>query len=141
MRRPLPLLIAATLVWPAAVLATGFGGDAPPTRIPVPAKVFGATVDDRAGSSVTLTRVTLNGEVVFYGVVGEGQVAVPFERIANVRVEPTDDPAKVVAFATLRDGTTVRLVAEHDVPLYGDAAYGHYKIELEKVRRVVFAEP
>jgi hypothetical protein len=141
MSRTLPLLLLLAAAWPAAVLATGFGGDSPPTRIPVPAREFKATVEDRAGAVVQLTRVTLNGEIFFSGVVGEGQVSVPFDTLAEVRIEPSGDDKKVVALVKLHDGASVRMTLDYDVPFYGDAVFGHYKIEIEKVRKLTFPPP
>ena len=139
MRVPLlPLLLIGALAAPTVVLATGFGGDSPPTRIPVPARVFSAVVEDLSGTSVEITRVSFNGEVYLYGLVGEGQVSVPFEKISTVRVELMQDEGKRVALATLTTGETVRLVVESDLPWYGDAVFGHYKIDVAKVRKITF---
>lgn len=130
-------LLAVALGYPLVVLATGFGDD-PPTRIPVPARVFEATVEDISGTSVAVTRISLNGEVFLYGTMGEGQLSIPFEKLAEIRVEPMGDEAHRVALARTLSGEQVRLVVESDVPCYGDTAFGHYKIELAKVRKVVF---
>ncbi|HMV70320.1 MAG TPA: hypothetical protein PKA64_25995 [Myxococcota bacterium] len=139
MARPLLVpLLAVALAWPAAVLATGFGGDGPPTRIPVPARVFAATVEDISGASVELSRVSLDGEVFLFGLVGEGQLSIPFENLVEVRVEPTGDAAKRIALARTASGELVRMTVDSDVPCYGDTTAGHFKIELGKVRKVVF---
>lgn len=132
-----PLLTIA-LGYPLVVLATGFGGDDPPTRIPVPARVFDATVEDLSGTSVDVTRVSINGEVFLYGTMGEGQLSIPFEKLVEIRVEPMGDEGHRVALARTVSGDQVRLVVESDLPCYGDTAFGHYKIEFSKVRKVVF---
>lgn len=138
LRVPLLLLV---LTAPTVVLATGFGGSDAPTRIPVPARVFSATVMDISGTEVSVTRVSFNGEVAIYGLVGEAQVSVPFEKIAEVRVEPSGDPDTRVALVRLHTGESVRVVVEHDVPCYGDAAFGHYRIDADKIRRITFPAP
>lgn len=132
------LLLCVALTVPVAAFATGFGGDDPPTRIPVPAKIHAATVEDISGAAVEVTRISYNGEVNLYGLVGEGQVAIPFERIAEVRIELTDRKDKRIAFTKLRDGTSVKVIVDDDVPCYGEAAFGFYKIEISKVRRIRF---
>lgn len=133
------IILAATLSGPTLALATGFGGTDAPTRIPLPAKVFDATVEDVSGTSVTVTRISFNGEISLYGTVGEGQVAIPFEKIAEVRVEPWNEPAHRAAMVKLRTGEVIRVVMESDIPCYGDTSWGHYRIDIEKVRKVVFA--
>lgn len=118
--------------------ATGFGGNSAPSRIPVPARVFEATIVDQTGVQVDVERVSYNGEVFLYGNVGEGQVTVPFERISEIRFEPTGDPTKLVALAKLRDGETVKVTVDDDVPCYGSTSFGNYAIETEKIRKIVF---
>lgn len=119
--------------------ATGFGGTDAPSRIPVPARVFSAQVEDLSGTTVDVTRVSFDGEVYLYGQVGEGTVAIPFENLDEVRIEPLrGDGAHRLAYATLRDGGKVKVQVEHDVPCYGDTSYGHYRIEVDRIRRIVF---
>jgi hypothetical protein len=131
-------VLAAVLVLGPAALAGGImGGDAP-SRIPIPARDFTATVEDTAGTQVTVERVTYNGEVFLYGNLGEAQVTIPFERIAEVRVEPHPDKDKVSVMARLKDADPVTIVAEHDLPCYGATPFGNYRIDLEKVRRITF---
>jgi len=139
MRRSLlaPLLVLA-LAAPVMAVATGFGGTDAPTRIPLPARVFNATVEDVSGTSVDVTRISFNGEVSLYGTVGEGQVAIPFEKIADLRVEPSGEATHRVVLAKMLTGEAIRVVVESDVPCYGDTTYGHYKIDFEKLRKVTF---
>jgi hypothetical protein len=116
----------------------GLGGDAP-ARIPVPAREFSATVEDAAGVEITVRRVTFNGEVFFYGQLGEAQVTVPFENVAEARIEPSDEAGRVVLFAVLRDGGTARIVVEDDMPCYGEAPFGNYRLDIGRLRRLAFA--
>ena len=130
-----PFLVALTL--PALAMATGFGGNDAPSRIPVPARVFSATLEDNSGSIVKLNKFTLGGEVFLYGKVGEGQVAVHFEKLVEIRIEPTEQDKKRVAFAHLKDGESIRVIVDDDVPAYGVTNYGNYRIDLRNVRKIV----
>ncbi len=133
------LLVA--LLTPTAVHATGFGGDAPPTRIPVPAKVVSAVVEDQGGTLVKVERISLDGEVYVHGTHGEGQVAIPFDKIAEVRIEPSPKAGKIVAFVKMREGESIAVTIDDDTPCWGKTTYGNYKIEISKVRRIEFAAP
>lgn len=137
MSRRSALVAFLALAAPAAGFAMSLGGDTP-TRIPVPSAEFKATVEDVSGTVMEVSHVTFDGEVYLAGTVGEAQVAVPFEKIATVRVEPTNDETRRVALATLKDGTTVRVIVERDVPCYGAAVFGNYKIDVEKIRKITF---
>lgn len=132
---PLALLAAGLIATP--VLASGvLGGDAP-TRIPVPARAFQATFEDVGGTVVTASRVTLDGEVFVHGRLGEAQVTVPFERIVEVRIEKADDPLKRTAVVVLKgEDEPVRVLLKDDVPWFGGARFGNYKIETRDLRVV-----
>jgi hypothetical protein len=140
MRRGLAVAVALLALAVGSVgWANGFGGsDAPPARIPIPARNFSAVVEDLQGVRVPVTEVTYDGEVFLYGTFGEGQVTVPFEKIKEVRVEPTNEPTKRVAFVILADGSNVQLVIESDTLAYGRTSFGTYSIAVEKVRRIEF---
>ncbi|MCO4745974.1 MAG: hypothetical protein KC912_14360 [Proteobacteria bacterium] len=130
--------LALALVLGSTAVAGGImGGDAP-SRIPIPAEEFSASVEDTSGTIVSVERVTYNGEVFLYGNLGEAQVTIPFERISEVRVEPHPDKDKVTVMAVLKDADPVTITAEHDMPCYGATPFGNYKIEIEKVRRIAF---
>lgn len=135
MRRGLGWVLVGLIVSGTA-LATGFGGDSPPTRIPVPARIFQAQVEDRSGTVVEVTRVTFNGEVVLYGDLGAAQVTVPFEKLDFVTFKPGKDEDHQAATATLVDGTEVTISVESDTPCYGETTFGYYQIEAEDIRRV-----
>ncbi len=120
----------------ATALAGGITGTDAPARVPVPAAEFTATISDSAGVDVTLTRVTYNGEVFFYGSLGAGMVTVPFRNVDTVRFEPSQSQGKVVLFATLKDGHTARILVEDDLLLYGVAPFGNYSIESKDLRSI-----
>ncbi len=128
--------VALMTVGGATALAGGITGTDAPARVPVPAAEFTATISDSAGVDVTLTRVTYNGEVFFYGALGAGSVTVPFRNVDTVRFEPSQAQGKVVLFATLKDGHTARILVDDDLPLYGVAAFGNYSIESKDLRSI-----
>lgn len=70
-------LVALVLTVPVVAWGMGFGGGDAPTRIPVPAEDFSATVEDLSGTTVEVTDLTFDGEVHVAGRMGEGTVAVP----------------------------------------------------------------
>jgi hypothetical protein len=130
-------VVALAAVSASPVLAGGFmGGDAP-SRIPVPARSFAATFEDVGGTVVELSKVTFDGEVFVHGRLGAAQVTVPFERIAEVRIEKATDPLRRVAVITLSDGSEpVRIEVKDDTPWYGRARFGNYKLEVRDLRSV-----
>lgn len=142
MRRGFALIAVLLALGSAgAALGNGFAGmgdDAPPARIPVPARDFRAVLTDQAGVTVEVDKATFDGEVFVYGLLGAGQATVPFERIRTVRVEPSAEEDKVVAFVVLQDGTSVSLSVDADVPCYGRTAFGNYRIPFHKLRKIEF---
>lgn len=131
-------LFAMALALGTAATAGGIMGTDAPSRIPVPARDFTATVEDTSGTVVTVQKATWNGEVFIYGNLGEAQVTIPFERIAEARIEPHPDKDKVTVMAVLRQGEPVTITVEHDTPCFGATEFGNYKIEIDRVRRIAF---
>ena len=139
MRHGRILMGLALVATTSTALANGFGGsEAPPARIPVPAREHRAIIEDQSGVRIEVTQVSLDGEVFIFGRIGEGQATVPFDKIKEVRFEPTSAQEFRVALVSLRDGGSVRLQVKHDVPAYGRTAFGTYSIIIEKIRRIEF---
>jgi hypothetical protein len=134
-RRGTAVILVGLLAAPLA-LATGFGSNNPPSRIPVPAKVFSATVEDRGGTSLHVTRVSYNGEVFLYGTIGAAQVTVPFESIREAQFEDTPTEGKRVAAITTNDGQTLRITVDDDILCYGRTEFGNYSIEVRDLRKI-----
>ena len=128
-------LVAGILAVPAA-FATGFGGDSPPARIPVPAKVFRATVEDRGGTQLEVTRISYNGEIFLYGNFGAAQVTVPFDSIREAVFEDGGGEGKRIAAITSTDGQTLRITVDDDLLCYGKTEFGNYQIEVRDLRRI-----
>jgi len=128
------LLIALLLGGTAQ--ATGFGGDAPPTRIPVPAAVFQATVEDQRGVVTDVDRVSLDGQVMLFGKLGAATVSIPFEKLDQVVFQPSDTPGKLQALAKMRDGSSLVIEVDKDVPCFGKTPFGYYKIDAVDIRKV-----
>ena len=129
------LLLGAFVATP--VLAGGFMGSDAPSRIPVPARSFSATFEDVGGTVVQASRVTFDGEVFVHGRLGQAQVTVPFEKIAEVRIEKAEDPLLRTAVVHLSDGSEpVRIEVKDDTPWYGRTRFGNYKLEGRDLRVV-----
>ena len=135
--RPL-LLLVPLLAAPALAWATGFGSDAPPSRIPIPARDFSATVEDHGGVSMKVDRVSYNGEVFLYGEIGAAQVTIPFEKLTTVEFLPDPAEDKRKATATMKDGQSISMLVDDDTLCYGKTQFGNYSIEVEDLRRITF---
>jgi hypothetical protein len=136
MRRWLPLPTTALLAIAPVALASGIMGGDTPTRIPVPAALYCARVTDMAGVTLDLKRVTFDGEILVGGKLGLGNAAIPFERIAVVRVEPTGDPDTRILWVKLHDGSSARVVVDSGAALTGEAVFGNYRIEAKDLSKV-----
>ena len=134
----LPALLGLLLAVPVMAWATGFGGDSPPSRIPVPARDFSATVEDHGGVVVEVDRASYNGEVFLYGKIGAAQVTIPFEKIKEITFAPHEAKDTRAATATTHDGQVITVLVDDDTLCYGRTTYGNYSIEVENLRRIRF---
>lgn len=135
-RRVVAVALGLLLVGP--VFAGGFGSSAPSARIPIPAREFTATVEDQGGTTVEVTSISYNGEVYVYGLNGLGQSTIMFEKIKEIRIEPSTESGKRIMFVVGREGAPMTLVVDADVPTYGQTPYGSYTINVEHIRRITF---
>lgn len=138
MRRPGLLLGTLILLLPPLAWATGFGGDAPPSRIPIPARDFSARVVDNGGTEMVVDRVSYNGEVFLYGNIGAAQVTIPFEKITTVTFGPHEKEDTRTATATMKDGQSITVLVDDDILCYGKTKFGNYSIEVEELRTITF---
>jgi hypothetical protein len=136
MRRISLGLVVCVLAGPAS--AGLFGGNDAPGRIPVPARDFQASVVDDSGVKVALKRMSLDGEVYFFGALGKAQVTVPFEEVALARFEDGIDEDHTVAVVTTKSGDEVRLVLDADRPIFGHTSFGNYRIDVADVAELIF---
>jgi hypothetical protein len=138
-RLVLATALAALALSPPAL--GGLFGDGPPGRIPVPARVFRAEVEDRGGTVLRITRVTFDGEVYLFGTIGAAEVTVPFERFTEARFQDGPGEEHRTVVLTDVDGQEVRLVIEADRPIQGATTFGNYRIEAADVRRFTVLGP
>ena len=90
-----------------------------------------------------MSRVSWNGEVFVYGVLGLAQVTVPFESIRDATFEDGAEEGERTAVITTRDGQVVKLTVDDDLMCYGRTEFGNYQLEVRDLRRIteIAAEP
>jgi hypothetical protein len=118
------------------VLAMGGGDSEGPTRIPEPGADYRVRLTDQEGARVELTAFAIDGQTFVLGQVGQGQVAVPFERVRSVEINNKGGQLK--AKVALKDGEPVELVVKAALKATGKTSYGNFRIPLGEVRAVEF---
>jgi hypothetical protein len=112
----------------------GVGESQGPTSIPEPRQDFRAAVTDVEGVRVELSQVSLDGQTFVLGRRGAGQVAVPLDRVASLRLSQKD--GRLTARLELKQGAPVELVVEPETPLTGRTSYGNFRIPLGRVAEI-----
>jgi len=137
--RPIPALIAAALAALLCLPLVGmgpWGEDSPDTRIPEPAINYRLQVRDTELNVFDVSRASIDGEVYVTGKMGEAKISVPFDKIESVWFERAE-PGLVAAIVTLKGGEQMKaLTMDGRTPCFGEAAYGHVRIELQHIRDV-----
>jgi hypothetical protein len=126
-------LLIICLPW---LMAMGGGDSEGPTRIPEPSADYRVRLTDQEGARVELTAFAIDGQTFVLGQVGQGQVAVPFERVKSV--EMTNKAGQLKAKVALKDGEPVELVVKAALKATGKTSYGNFRIPLGEVRGVEF---
>lgn len=136
-RRLIPIVLFSVNLASAPAFAWGFGGAGPPTRVPVPSRVLHAAATDSGGTTVELTSVSFDGEILLFGTLGKAQVAIELERVATIDFSDGPDGDHRLATAHLVDGSDAKVIVKADLPLYGRAVFGNYRLYAEDLRQLV----
>ncbi len=120
------------------LLGMGFGDSQAPTRIPEPQSNYRVTLVDQEGVRVELTEFSVDGQTFVMGGLGQGQVAVPLEKVKAVDIVNQD--GKLKAKISLSQGEPVSLNLDGNLKVTGRTSYGNFRIPLSEVRRVEVKE-
>jgi hypothetical protein len=113
----------------------GGGGD----RGVLPPADFHATLTDADGVRVDVTHLTVGGEASLEGEIGRGKLRVPFDSIAQIKLEPVgQERDRVRAEVSLRGEQPVVLTLRGSATFYGQTPSGAYQIRARDLRAVDF---
>jgi hypothetical protein len=135
MRRTLWLALVLVVFAPSVAPGMGgLGGDVP-SSIPTPGRDFLFTITDQEGTETQLKQFSIEGLVYLSGEHGMGTVAIPFERIKQVRLRVLGE--KLHGEIDLVDGKTTELILDGRQKCYGRMEYANFKIELRDLVKMV----
>jgi sporulation protein YlmC with PRC-barrel domain len=118
------------------LMGMGGGDSEGPTRIPEPSADYRVRLTDQEGARVELTAFAIDGQTFVLGQVGQGQVAVPFERVKAVEMNSKGGQLK--AKVALKDGEPVEMAVKAALKATGKTSYGNFRIPMGEVRAVEF---
>jgi hypothetical protein len=129
--------LAATLLLLMAVpflMAMAMGDSEGPTRIPEPEAHYKARVTDMEGVSTILSEFSIDGQVFIMGNLGDGILAVPFDKVKSVQLVKQGEVMKV--HLILHKEKPVDLTMKPSFKLTGKTQYGNYRIDLGQVKLI-----
>ncbi|MFQ5664969.1 MAG: hypothetical protein ACE5I7_00905 [Candidatus Binatia bacterium] len=124
----LPLLVAITPL--LLGLGTTGGRD-----VIHPTMDFRATLVDRDGTKVEVSRLNIGGDVQLEGDMGRGSLRIPFDNIRSVELS-TDSHDYSRATVHLKTGETVALRVRNSLLIYGQTSVGLYQIRARDLRSI-----
>ncbi len=127
-------LVATLLMLMAAPLLMAMGMDdgEGPTRIPQPQANYQARITDMEGVSTTLSNFSIDGQVFVMGNLGDGTLAVPFDKVKSLQLVKQGEVMK--ARLTLHQEKPVDLTIKPSFKVTGKTQYGNYRITLGQVK-------
>ncbi len=131
-----PALILACFLFLMGMGDLG-GGPGPVEKIPVPEKNFSAGVVDRDGVQAALQSFSFGGKVFIVGKYGSAEIAVPFEKIAEVQFQGQEG-SEIVVKVLLRDQKTVLVKIDKQAKFFGKTDFGSYQIEAKDLKSIRF---
>jgi len=102
-----------------------------------PAVDFAATLVDRDGTQVDVTRLNIAGDVQLEGDMGRGNLRIAFDHIASVELS-ADSHDFSRAVVHLKNGETVTLRVRNSLTIYGQTTVGIYQIRARDLQSITF---
>jgi len=131
--------------WPCLMVivfmvTTGMGsfGDQQSVEAPEPDVLYTATLVDQSDVSMTLDKVSCNGQTFVFGYMGRSQVSIDFEKISAIFYFLRDD--EIQASITLKDGNTVEITVEEDIPWHGVSPYANVRIDTKDIKKITLQQ-
>ncbi len=116
------------------LLAMGMGDSEGPTSIPEPQANYRVRLTDLEGVTIELTNFSIDGQVFVLGKLGEGQMAVPLEKVRAVELTKEGDRMK--AHLILDQDKPLDLMVNPALKVYGKTEYGNFRIPLGQLTRI-----
>jgi hypothetical protein len=130
------LALVALLALCPLLLAMGLNDGSGPTRIPEPQADYQVLLVDQQGTRVELGQFAIDGQSFVLGSLGQGQVAVPFEKVQLLELAQRE--GRLQAKVILKQGEPVRMTVSASLKATGKTSYGNFRIPLGEVARVEF---
>jgi len=121
--------------WPALLgMGTTGGRDVMKPRVD-----FHATLVDKGGTRIEVSRVNVGGQIELAGKLGRGDLRIPFENIAYVEFR-NESRRATVATIHLKEGEAVKLSVRGSLTFYGQTPMGMYQVRARDLQRLDFAK-
>ena len=127
------LAIMVVLALVPCLLGMGSSSEGP-TKIPEPQYNYQARVTDQQGVRVELTWFSIEGMTFVQGKLGQGQTAIPLEKVREVTLSKSGD--QVLAHIVMKQGSPLDLHVKPTLKAFGKTSYGNYSITLGELARV-----
>lgn len=102
-----------------------------------PAVDFQATLTDRDGTKVDVTRLNISGDVQLEGDMGRGNLRIPFDNIKSIEFG-TDSHDYSKAIVHLKAGESVTLRVRNSLTIFGQTNVGIYQIRTRDLQSIQF---
>jgi hypothetical protein len=135
--RPMTWILRLGLVLLLALGLMGMGGfdsNEKAGEIPIPDREVTATITDVAGTLITLSQFSLNGQTVLKGKLGAGMVTIPFSQIKVLTIWP--DAKALQAKVELVDQSVQTLSLDRGQTVFGRLKFGIYQIRIDQLKKV-----
>ena len=120
------------------ILAMGNLGAPGIDEIPEPDRNFAAVVVDKAMISTHLEKVSFDGNTVFVGYRGKGEVSISFDRVKHAAFEKSDEPSYQLVRITLTDDRVVEIKMKNVLTLFGMSELGPFRIKVKDISSISF---
>ncbi|MDX2469423.1 MAG: hypothetical protein QNL04_02470 [SAR324 cluster bacterium] len=133
------LLLISFSLFPVLLWAMGGNKDSA-NDIPLPEKNYSVIITDTQNVQTTASRVSWEGKIYFQGRRGDALATIPFEKIAQIDVNPNAvaPPGSIATKVTLKSGEAIQLYVKATSKTYGETSFGKFEIYLRDLQKIIF---
>lgn len=107
-------------------------------EIPQPKANFTVVVVDKAMVSTQLEKASFEGDTVFMGYRGKGEVSISFEKVKHAAFIDSEEPSYQLVRITLVDNQVVEIKMKNIITLYGMSELGPFRIKVKDISSLSF---
>jgi hypothetical protein len=129
-----PKVFLILLIMPLVLGMGSFDSVSSPNKIPIPEKKYKASFIDQMDITTECQNVSIEGNTVLEGKIGNGSHAISFDKIHDILFHQIGD--RLTGIVKLSDSSTIELSVNKSAKAFGMTKHGTFQIKLIDLKKM-----